>query len=219
MRDPALQVHIASNGLEGCRDAPEEPSRLFFGSGHPCPQKACRAVFGCPLHDERRDLSCSVEALFQSRGCRGVVGESRRGEGVALLVGAGRHHRGASNVSHPTDSGLLAKAVNRIVTTGRRIRAAGGAVRTKLRDRSRAAGRRAHDLNAKRALRRAEPMPVSRRPTSRHDSAAGRRRGRLARAVNDLAELAGGDPPDCRADPAAAGRDHTRWCDSAGQSA
>jgi IS5 family transposase len=37
-----------------------------------------------------------------------------------------------SNVSYPTDSGLLAKAVNRIAATGRRIRAAGGAVRTKL---------------------------------------------------------------------------------------
>ena len=49
----------------------------------------------------------------------------------------------------PTDSGLLAKAVNRIASTGRRIRAAGGATRTKVRDRSRAAGRQAHDLNAK----------------------------------------------------------------------
>src|SRR5678815_1003304 len=38
-----------------------------------------------------------------------------------------------SNVAYPTDSGLLAKAVNRIAATGRRIRAAGGAVRTKLR--------------------------------------------------------------------------------------
>jgi transposase, IS5 family len=54
-----------------------------------------------------------------------------------------------SNVAYPTDSGLLAKAVNRIAATARRIRAAGGAVRTKLRDRSRSAGRRAHDLNAK----------------------------------------------------------------------
>src|SRR5215211_7212536 len=54
-----------------------------------------------------------------------------------------------SNVAYPTDSGLLAKAVNRIAATGRRIQAAGGAVRTRLRDRSRAAGRRAHDLNAK----------------------------------------------------------------------
>jgi hypothetical protein len=54
----------------------------------------------------------------------------------------------AVTLTAPTDSGLLAKAVNRIAAIGRRIRAAGGAVRTKLRDRSRAAGRRAHDLNA-----------------------------------------------------------------------
>src|SRR5215203_4633389 len=54
-----------------------------------------------------------------------------------------------SNVAYPTDSGLLAKAVNRIAATGRRIRAAGGAVRTKLRDRSRAAGRRAHAIASK----------------------------------------------------------------------
>jgi IS5 family transposase len=52
-----------------------------------------------------------------------------------------------ANVAYPTDSGLLAKAVRRIAATGRRIQAAGGAVRTKLRDRSRAAGRRAHDLS------------------------------------------------------------------------
>ena len=72
-----------------------------------------------------------------------------------------------SNVSYPTDSGLLAKAVNRIAATGRRIRAAGGAVRTKLRDRSRAAGRRAHDLNAKLRTRNAaakeEALEVVRR--------------------------------------------------------
>jgi transposase, IS5 family len=72
-----------------------------------------------------------------------------------------------SNVSYPTDSGLLAKAVNRIVATGRRIRAAGGAVRTKLRDRSRAAGRRAHDLNPKLRTRSAaakeEALAVVRR--------------------------------------------------------
>src|SRR5215218_7184857 len=54
-----------------------------------------------------------------------------------------------ANVSYPTDSGLLAKAVRRIAAVGRRVQAAGGARRTRLRDRSRAAGRRAHDLNAK----------------------------------------------------------------------
>ena len=46
-----------------------------------------------------------------------------------------------ANVAYPTDSGLLAKAINRIAQTGRRMHAAGGAVRTRLRDRSRAAGK------------------------------------------------------------------------------
>lgn len=35
-----------------------------------------------------------------------------------------------ANVAYPTDSGLLARAVKRIAVTGRRIQAAGGAVRT-----------------------------------------------------------------------------------------
>jgi transposase, IS5 family len=43
-----------------------------------------------------------------------------------------------ANVAYPTDSGVLAKAINRIAKTAKRIKAAGGAVRTKLRDRSRA---------------------------------------------------------------------------------
>ena len=46
----------------------------------------------------------------------------------------------AANVAYPTDSGLLAKAVRRIAATGTRIQAAGGAIRTKMRDRSRSAG-------------------------------------------------------------------------------
>ena len=136
-----------------------------------------------------------------------------------------------SNVAYPTDSGLLAKAVRRIATTARRVQAAGGAVRTKLRDRSRAAGRRAHDLNAKLRTRSAEgrdeAMAVVRRKNAelaglaevaareagrvltnakralrvarkkaadlaavgQKDAVAGRRRGRLARAVNDLTDL------------------------------
>jgi IS5 family transposase len=49
----------------------------------------------------------------------------------------------------------LAKAVNRILATGRRIKAAGGAIGTKVRDRSRAVGRRAHELNAKLRTRNA----------------------------------------------------------------
>src|SRR6202453_765199 len=41
-----------------------------------------------------------------------------------------------ANVSYPTDSGLLAKAIRRIAATGKRIQAAGGAARTRGCDRS-----------------------------------------------------------------------------------
>jgi IS5 family transposase len=54
-----------------------------------------------------------------------------------------------ADVAYPTDSGLLAKAVTRIAATTRRVQAAGGAARTRVRDRSRAAGRRAHAIATK----------------------------------------------------------------------
>ena len=136
-----------------------------------------------------------------------------------------------ANVCYPTDSGLLAKAIRRIGTAGARIHHAGGAVRTRLRDRSRAAGKRAHGIaaklrsrrqlgrdqlkdsvaritgeladlaeaaardaqrllgNARRALRRAQAKAAQLAQAGVHDAAAGRRRGRLARAVGDLAGL------------------------------
>src|SRR4051812_10447882 len=136
-----------------------------------------------------------------------------------------------ADVAYPTDSGLLAKSVRRIAATGRRIRAAGGAVRTRCRDRSRAAGSRAHAIaaklrlrgaagreeaqaavrritgelaelaeraagdaerllaNARRALRRARSQAADLAAVGGRDAAAGRRRGRLRRAVDDLAEL------------------------------
>lgn len=136
-----------------------------------------------------------------------------------------------SNVAYPTDSGLLAKAIGRIAATTRRIQTAGGAVRTKVRNRSRAAGRRAHQIgfklrsrsaagrdealaavrrvtgeladlaetavrdaerlvvNAKRALRRARAKAEAERTHGESNPAAGRRRGRLARAVDDLTDL------------------------------
>ena len=54
-----------------------------------------------------------------------------------------------ANVAYPTDSSLLAKAMRRIGATARRIRAAGGATRTKFRDRSRAATCRSSQAFAK----------------------------------------------------------------------
>ena len=136
-----------------------------------------------------------------------------------------------ADVAYPTDSGLLAKAVRRIAATGRRIQAADGATRTRVRDRSRSAGKRAHGIaaklrlrsaqgkdetqatvrritgelahlaervatdaeallaNARRALRRAQAKAEALAAAGGKDAAAGRRRGRLRRAVNDLTEL------------------------------
>jgi IS5 family transposase len=81
-----------------------------------------------------------------------------------------------SNVAYPTDSGLLARAIRRIAATGKRIQAAGGATRTRVRDRSRAAGKRAHAIGAK----------------LRSRSAAGRDEALAAvrRVTGELAELA-----------------------------
>ena len=136
-----------------------------------------------------------------------------------------------ANVAYPTDSGLLARAVRRIAATGRRVQAAGGATRTRVRDRSRAAGKRAHAIavklssraaqarddkqaavaratgelaglaecaaaearrllaNARRALHRADAKAAALAAARLKDAAAGRRRGRLRRAVSDLAGL------------------------------
>lgn len=138
-----------------------------------------------------------------------------------------------ADVAYPTDSGLLAKAIRRIAVTGRRIQAAGGAMRTSVRDRSRAAGKRAHGIaaklrmrsaqgkdeahavvkrvtgeldlaeraadaaddaerllsNARRALRRAQAKAEALAAAGGRDAAAGRRRGRLRRAGNDLTAL------------------------------
>ncbi len=52
---------------------------------------------------------------------------------------------------YPTDVGLLARAVGKLAGTAKRVQAAGGAPRTRVRDRRRAARRRAHQVA--RALR------------------------------------------------------------------
>ena len=74
-----------------------------------------------------------------------------------------------SNVSYPTDSGLLAKAIGRMAATQKRIQAAGGATRTRVRDRSRAAGKRAHaigfKLRSRSAAGRDEALAAVRRTT------------------------------------------------------
>jgi transposase, IS5 family len=56
-------------------------------------------------------------------------------------------------VGYPTDSGLLAKAIGAMAHTVARIKATGGARRTRARDRRRSAGRRARSIAAKLRLR------------------------------------------------------------------
>jgi transposase, IS5 family len=54
-----------------------------------------------------------------------------------------------ANVAYPTDSGLLAKAVGKLVRTARRVQAAGGAPATVMTDRRRAAARRVREIASK----------------------------------------------------------------------
>jgi IS5 family transposase len=118
-------------------------------------------------------------------------------------------------VAYPTDSGLLAKAVGTMARTVARIKAAGGATRTRVRDRRRSAGRRARSIASKLRLRgavqRDEAQAAVRRITGELAgiaeaamreanvvvrnarravrAATGSRKGRLVRALNDLTTI------------------------------
>jgi IS5 family transposase len=119
-----------------------------------------------------------------------------------------------ANVAYPTDSGLLAKAVGKLVRTVRRVQAAGGAAGTVMTDRRRAAARRVREiaarLRARGKLAREESSTVIARVTGELAALAGkaaaeaavvlrngrralpraltgRTRGRLRRALDELA--------------------------------
>jgi transposase, IS5 family len=81
-----------------------------------------------------------------------------------------------ANVAYPTDSGLLAKAVGKLVRAARRVQAAGGATGTVMTDRRRAAARRVREIAGK--LR------------SRAKLAADERSRAIARVTGELAGLA-----------------------------
>ena len=120
-------------------------------------------------------------------------------------------------MADPTDTGLLAKAIGTMSGTVARIKAAGGATRTRARDRRRSAGRRARSIASKLRLRgqqqRDEAQAAVRRITGElaeiaeqamGDAAAvlrnakralrratGQRKARLHRAINHLNTLVG----------------------------
>src|SRR5580693_10021026 len=81
-----------------------------------------------------------------------------------------------ANVVYPTDAGLLAKAVGKLVRAARRVQAAGGATGTVMTDRRRAAVRRAREMAA--TMR-------ARAQLGREESSAA-----IGRATGDLADLA-----------------------------
>jgi IS5 family transposase len=122
-----------------------------------------------------------------------------------------------AEVAYPTDSGLLAKAVGTKARTVERIKTAGGATRTRFRDRRRAAGRRARSIASKLRLRSAaakdeaqtavrrftgelagvaeaamqDAVAVVRNAKRALHRASGQRKARLHRAINDLEAILG----------------------------
>jgi transposase, IS5 family len=120
-------------------------------------------------------------------------------------------------VAYPTDSGLLAKAIGSMARSVVGIQAAGGATRTRSRDRRRSAGRRARSIAAKLKLRGeqqrdaaqaavrritgelaaiteaaiGEATAVIRNARRALRSASGHRKGQLHRAINRLDNLVG----------------------------
>jgi IS5 family transposase len=119
----------------------------------------------------------------------------------------------SADVDYPTDAGLLAKAVVKIGRLVTRVKAAGGATRTRCPDHSRAAGRRARQIASKLRLRGAQATDEAKRVVAEATAAlaglaessgrsaravlrnarrglrtaTGRRAGQLRRAVTDLA--------------------------------
>jgi IS5 family transposase len=120
----------------------------------------------------------------------------------------------AAEAADPTDAGSLAKAVRRIAAAGRRVQAAGGATRTKVRDRSRSAGARAREIGAKLRLRTAqgrdeaqavvkritgELAGLAERAAADAEALLGNARRALRRAQTKAAELTAAGAPDAAA--------------------
>ena len=117
----------------------------------------------------------------------------------------------SANVQRPTDSGLLAQAISAMSRQIGRIKTAGAAPRTAWRDRTRAAGRRARQINSRLRLRQArdetqavvhritgeladladraagDAAPLLRNARRALATATGRRAGQLRRAIDELA--------------------------------
>ena len=176
--------------------------RIPFGTRVPHPTTLMKLTSRCG----EAAVAGLNEALLGKAAAQKLVGTDRVRADTTVVEAA---------VAYPTDSGLLAKAVGGIAKTVRRIQAAGGATRTRVRDRSRSAGQRARSIAAKLRLRGAaareenqaavlriteeladiaeaaiaDAQAVLRNARRAVAATAGQRRGRLHRAVNDLHTL------------------------------
>ena len=150
-----------------------------------------------------------------------------------------------AEVAYPTDSGLLAKAIGAMARSVERIKAAGGATRTRARDRRRSARRRARSIAAKLRLRGEqqhdqaqaavrritgelarmaeatirEASAVVRNARRALRAATGPRKGRLRQAINHLDTIDGTRRTGCGPNPQPAGWGDARVGHPAGQPA
>jgi len=118
----------------------------------------CRVPLGCrvphPSTLEKITTRCGPEtiaalnrALLVKAGAAKVVRLDKVRADTTVI---------AANVAYPTDSGLLVRAITLLTTLVALIHTAGGATRTRVRDRRRAAGRRARSISAHLKLRNDE---------------------------------------------------------------
>ena len=115
----------------------------------------CRVPLGCrvphPSTLEKITTRCGPETIAQLN--RALLVKAAAAKVVRLdKVRADTTVVGA-NVAYPTDSGLLVRAITLLTALVALIHTAGGATRTRVRDRRRAAGRRARSISAHLKLR------------------------------------------------------------------
>ena len=102
-----------------------------------------------------------------------------------------------ANVAYPTDSGLLARAIRRIAATGRRIQAAGGATRTRVRAAAGRPGSGRPRASPGRQAGRGRRAPGGCWPTPAARCAAPRRRRRPWPRPGSRTPPPGGGEADC----------------------